>query len=187
VPLLRSDWYWSPEGQQRLTYGLSLWIPYQGTGVIYSRDAYWWRSSMVAEMSFGPDAAGLDAVDFGLVRTMVAEHRAIAPYFLGDFHPLTSYSASDDAWMAWQFHRPDLDAGVVQVFRRPSSIYESARLVLTGLEDDGVYAFTRLDTEQADASYTGHELMTTGLPVAIDTRPSAYVVTYHRAGGSPEK
>ncbi|MCX5759876.1 MAG: NPCBM/NEW2 domain-containing protein, partial [Candidatus Hydrogenedentes bacterium] len=63
VPLLRSDWYNNPGGQQCLTYGLSLWIPYHGTGVIYERDEYWVRSSMVAEMSYGPDAKGVEKFD----------------------------------------------------------------------------------------------------------------------------
>ena len=49
VPLLRSDWYNSPEGQQCQTYGLSLWFPFQGTGFIgvatVSGSAARWRRS----------------------------------------------------------------------------------------------------------------------------------------------
>jgi len=179
VPLLRSDWYWSPEGQQCLTYGLSQWIPYHGTGVIYQKDAYWWRSSMVAEMSFGPDAAGLDHIDFALVRRMVDEHRRLSPYFLGDFHPLTAYSSGDDTWMAWQFDRPDLHAGVVQVFRRSQSIYDSARLRLRNLEADATYGLTNLDSGETE-EHTGQQLMTEGLRVVPPEAPCAVVIVYER-------
>jgi alpha-galactosidase len=181
VPLLRSDWYWSPEGQQRLTYGLSLWFPYQGTGVIYQQDAYWWRSSMVAEMSFGPDAAGLEHVDFGLIRRMVDEHRTISPYFLGDFYPLTPYAEGDDVWTAWQFDRPDLGGGVVQVFRRAASIYESAQLKLRNLDPVATYRVRDLDSGE-ETDYPGASLMTPGVRVALPQPASSAVVVYEHRG-----
>jgi alpha-galactosidase len=180
VPLLRSDWYWSPEGQQCLTYGLSLWFPYQGTGVVYDRDVYWWRSSMVAELSFGPDARGLDHVDFARLRRMVDEHRLISPCFLGDFHPLTAYTHAADQWMAWQFDRPDLGTGVVQAFRRPESIYESARLRLQGLDAQAAYEVRDLDADTV-AQLSGRELTERGLLVTLTERPGSAVVTYERA------
>jgi alpha-galactosidase len=179
VPLLRSDWYWSPEGQQCLTYGLSLWFPYQGTGVIYEHEAYWWRSSMVAELSFGPDAAGVDHVDFGLIRRMVEEHHAISPYFLGDFYPLTPHTDANDQWMAWQFDRTDLAGGVLQVFRRASSIYESARLKLRGLDAAATYALTDLDTGDTTEA-AGETLLDEGLLVTVPRPASAAVVRYER-------
>jgi alpha-galactosidase len=182
VPLLRSDWYWSPEGQQCLTHGLSLWIPYHGTGVIYGKDAYWWRSSMVAELSFGPDAAGLDHVDFDLVRRIVDEHRQIAPYLLGDFYPLTAYSQADDVWAVWQFHRADLDAGIVRAFRRTASPYESARFRLQGLDPSGTYAVTRLD-RPGSSTFSGQDAMEDGVPLTIAEQPGCAVITYRRRGG----
>lgn len=186
VPLLRSDWYNSPEGQQGLTHGLSQWIPYHGTGVIYGPDAYWWRSSMVAELSFGPGGAGLEGVDLELVGRMVAEHRAIAPYFLGDFWPLTPYDAGDGVWMAWQFHRPDLDAGVVQVFRRPEAIYDSARLPLNGLDAAATYRLENL-VDGATRELRGAELREPGLAVSFSARPAAAVWHYRRAGTGPDR
>jgi alpha-galactosidase len=179
VPLLRSDWYWSPEGQQCLTYGLSLWFPYQGTGVIYERDTYWWRSSMVAELSFGPDTAGLDHVDFARLRRLVDEHRLISPCFLGDFHPLTAYTHAADQWMAWQLDRPDLGTGVVQAFRRPESIYESARLRLQGLDAEATYEVRDLDPNTV-TRLSGRELMERGLLVTLTERPGSAVIVYDR-------
>jgi alpha-galactosidase len=182
VPLLRSDWYWSPEGQQCLTYGLSLWLPYQGTGFILPKDEYWMRSSMVAEMSFGPDAKGLGEVDFDQLRRLVDEHRLISPFFLGDYYPLTPYTHATDAWMAWQFHRPDLDAGVVQAFRRPDSPYETARFRLSGLNPAVRYRFRNVDGQRG-TTMTGREAMETGLAVTIADRPAAAAIIYERMAG----
>ncbi|NLV40249.1 MAG: hypothetical protein GXY15_03345 [Candidatus Hydrogenedentes bacterium] len=183
VPLLRSDWYWSEAGQQCLSYGLSLWIPYHGTGVIYDHDAYWWRSSMAPEMSFGPAAAGVEKTDFALLRKMTAEHRRIAPYLLGDFHPLTPYTREENAWMVLQFDRPDLGGGVVRAFRRTESIYESARVPLRGLDPAAAYTVTDLDTGESQ-SLTGRALTEQGLPLLLPERPSARVFMYE--GNKPK-
>jgi len=179
VPLLRSDWYNSPGGQQCLTYGMSLWIPYHGTGVIYERDDYWTRSSMVAEMSYGPDAKGIEHFDFKRLKRLVDEQRRIAPYFLGDFYPLVPYTLAEDQWMAWQFDRPDLREGVVQVFRRGGSPYETARFTLCELDPDARYSVKNLD-ETAPREITGRELVETGLPVAVPKPASAVTFLYKR-------
>ena len=177
VPLLRSDWYNAPEGQQCLTYGLAQWIPYQGTGFIYPKDAYWIRSSFAPENSFGPGGEGVGHVDFALLRKLVDEHKAISPYLLGDFYPMTPYGLAEDQWMAWQFHRPDLDGGVLQVFRRSRSIYESARLKLSGLSPDKTY--TVRDMDQAEpGKATGAELMEKGFLLAVPEAPRAVTVVY---------
>lgn len=179
VPLLRSDWYWSPSGQQCLTYGLSLWIPYHGTGFIYDKDEYWIRSSMTPENSFGPGATGVEKTDFALLRRMTAEHHRIGQYLLGDFYPLTPYTQSEAHWMAWQFDRPDLGEGVVRVFRREGSIYESARLPLEGLDAEANYSIADIDSGE-ERVLGGQELMGTGLPVSMTERPSAKVYIYRR-------
>ncbi|MBI5095823.1 MAG: alpha-galactosidase, partial [Candidatus Hydrogenedentes bacterium] len=177
VPLLRSDWYNAPEGQQCLTYGLAQWIPYQGTGFIYPKDTYWIRSSYTPENSFGPAGEGVDHVDFALLRKLINEHREISPYLLGDFYPMTPYCLAEDQWMAWQFHRPDLRGGVIQVFRRPRSIYESGRLKLHGLASDKTYEIRNVD-ETTPRAATGAELMEKGILVAVPEAPCAVTIVY---------
>jgi len=179
VPLLRSDWYNGPDGQQGQTYGLSLWFPFQGTGVIYQRDEYWHRSSFVAEFTFGPDAAGLKGVDLGLVRRMVEEHGRMKDCFYGEFYPLTPYSLSPEVWMAWQYDRPDLGRGLVQAFRRAESPYESARFKLRGLDAGGEY---RVDYAGGSGRerYSGKELLEHGLGLELKGRPSALTAFYER-------
>lgn len=179
VPLLRSDWYNGPGGQQCLTYGMSLWIPYQGTGVIYERDDYWTRSSMVAEMSYGPDAKGIDTFDFKRLKRLVDEQRLIAPYFLGDFHPLTPYTHAEDQWMAWQFDRPDLGEGVIQVFRRENSPYESARFRLNEIDPAARYSIKNLDEAEVSEA-AGRELQESGFLVKIPKAAAAVTLLYKR-------
>ena len=95
----------------------------------------------------------------------------------GDHYPLTSYSLENTVWMAWQFDRPEMGEGMVQVFRRPESPYESLRIKLHGLGPDAVYALTNFDVAGATRA-TGRELMDVGLSVTITNQPAAVVITY---------
>jgi alpha-galactosidase len=180
VPLLRSDWYNAPEGQQCLTYGLALWMPYHGTGVIYEKDAYWVRSSFYTEISFGPDTAGLDTFNFARFNKLLADWRRVATYALGDFWPLTPYSLSIEPWMVWQFDRPDLKAGVVQAFRRAHSIYETARVQLRELDAAAAYQIADFDGGDP-VRLSGKELMESGLPMRLPEKPQAGIYEYRLA------
>jgi alpha-galactosidase len=183
VPLLRSDWYNGTEGQQCHTYGLSLWLPYQGTGAIYPRDRYWFISSMVSSLTFGPASPGVTENDLTIARAMTELHRKMGDCFLGDFYPLTPYTLSADAWIAWQYDQPAKNCGVVQAFRRSQSIFEFARIPLHGLKRDALYAITDLQTN-VRAQVRGGELIEQGVPIAIPVRPGAAVIQYQLA--SPE-
>jgi alpha-galactosidase len=124
--------------------------------------------------------------DYAALRRLHEQWKAIAEYYLGDYYPLTSYSLENDVWMAWQFDRPDLGEGVVQVFRRAGSPYETASFKLHGLAPDARYTVRNSDAEGA-TDMTGRDLMEKGLPVALPNRPQAVVFTYAKAGGGAER
>ena len=109
----------------------------------------------------------------------MAQWRQIARDYLGDYYPLTSYSTEKDVWMAWQFDRPEEGEGIVQVFRRAESPYDSARFKLHGLDPDAQYVIKDLDLSEA-VKYRGGELLQFGLPVSIHTQPAARVFRYQR-------
>jgi alpha-galactosidase len=187
VPLLRSD-YQSFQGDpsyatgnQGQLYGLSSWLPYFGTGVYYNDDQFFYnmRSHMGPAFALCADVRRKD-VDWTKFRRVADQWREVAPYYLGDFHPLTPYSLAEDVWIAWQFDRPDLGEGMVQIFRRQESIYESARLRLHGLQPGAKYTLTNLDAPVA-VEMTGKQLVDEGLHVTVTDRPGAVIITYRRA------
>ena len=179
VPLLRSDWLLEPVSQQGHTYGIAFWYPFWGTGV-NSSDAYHFRSVMCPHMTGCYDVRRQD-IDYPAVRKLVEQWREAAPFILlGDYYPLTPYSLDEGAWMAWQFDRPEVGAGLVQAFRRGESIYEAARLRLRGLEPEASYVVCDLDAGKT-TRMDGRELMARGLPVVMQDRPGSLLVTYTRA------
>lgn len=180
VPLLRSDYIMEPVGQQGHTYGLAFWMPFFGTGTS-AMDVYTFRSAMCSSFNACFDLRRKD-LPYDRVRRLLTEWKnEIAPNYFGDFYPLTSYTLANDAWMAWQFDRPEAGTGVVQAFRRANSIYEAARLKLHGLNAGARYVLTDLDQRDAPQSLTGEELMNKGLRVTAAAQPAAVVITYQKA------
>ncbi len=174
VPLLRSD-YQMPtqpnvvEANQCQTYGLSSWLPYQGTGS-YSGEPYWARSFYLAGYGFGPDAGGAKAY---------AECRRIAPCMLADYYPLTPFAEGKDlaAWMGWQFNRPEQGDGVIQVFHRAKCEGASLTVHLRGLDPAAEYELTNFDVAGTNR-VSGRTLMEKGLMIEITAKPGAAVIAY---------
>ena len=182
VPLLRSDTWGEPVSQQCQTYGLANWIPFWGTGIIYSdpKDlGYIFRSQMGPSYTSCWDLT--PKANYDLHRKLLGQWRGVRQFILyGDYYPLTPYGATNDIWMAWQFHRPEQGEGVVQAFRRGGNSNESIRVKLRGLEPGGVHALTNLDVAGA-TEMTGRRLMEDGLTIVIKDQPGSALVTYTKS------
>lgn len=180
VPLLRSDFQFPEmkgvvEGNQGHTYGLSFWLPFQGTGV-YLYDAYSLRSFYLPSFGMG----GLSPENTEAQKTAYAECGKIAPCMLfGDYYPLSPYSLKLDQWIAWQFDRPESGEGVVQAFCRVECKEQSLCVKLYGLEPDAVYTLTNFDAK-GTTEQTGRQLMAGGLEIAVQAKPAAAIITYKK-------
>lgn len=179
VPLLRSDYFHEPESQQCHTYGLSLWLPYHGSGLGAS-DKYWFRSCIFPASRVGWDTRKQD-LDYPLLRRMIAEYARVEPYLLSDFYPLTPYSLQKTAWIAWQYDDPEQGGGAVQAFRRPECEGDSMTLKLRGLVPNAKYLVENLDGG-APQTHMGRDLMEMGLDVHIQDAPGSALFVYRRLG-----
>ncbi len=179
VPLWRTDFPFNPIATQCHTYGISFWIPISGTGVKVI-DNYDFRSNAAPEFTCHWDMRDKN-LDYDLMRRQLSDWQRYAPNFMGDYYPLTPYSTDSGVWMAWQFDRPEAGEGMVQVFRREGSIYDSARLPLQGLDPDAVYSVQNID-EETSVTVPGRDLMEPGLSIMPPIRPCALVYLYRKAG-----
>ncbi|MHB1461039.1 MAG: alpha-galactosidase [Armatimonadota bacterium] len=175
VPLWRTDYPWEPIGQQGQTYGLSMWVPYHGTGVV-SDDPYIMRSDMAPFFLMSWDMNRKD-IDFNRLRKLMAEWKKISKYYSGDFYPLSEYSVSNTVWMAWQYNRPDVNGGLVQLFRRAECPYISASYKLKGLDAKAQYRVVNLETGRS-ITVSGAVLMAEGITGSITSKPRAVNYIY---------
>ena len=173
VPLLRSDFQFPGsqqnvfDGNQCQTYGLSSWLPFQGTGC-YLYEPYELRSFYLPLFGMG----GLAPENHEAQVTAYKECEQVAPsMLLGDYYPLTPYSLAPDVWIGWQFNRPEVGQGAVQVFRRQDAKESSVRLKLQGLDPNAEYEVTDLD--KGTTVHSGKSLMDDGLQVELEPRSAA--------------
>ena len=193
VPFVRSDYLFEPVGQQCHMYGISLWMPYNGTGVRKATgdetEPYIFRSSMAIHVTpcydlrrkgdpVAFDLAITPPRDIDLVRRLMSQWRQVAPNYYGDYYPLTSYSLNPDVWIAWQFDRPEIGEGLIQAFRRVDNGASTRSFKLRGLDPRARYRVQDLD-ETTTQELTGRELMDQGLPITIAAQPGAVVLSYH--------
>lgn len=153
VPMWRSDAQcpanFTPEISQihMLTYGA--WMPYSGTGTgRVIGDLYRLRSSygtsMTTNYSFSekqPFAPREE--DVAWINKYLAEYKSVKHFFAGDMFPLTEQSNRMDVWSGVRF--AEGDEGIVLLFRRPASPYETAAFDLR-LPENANYLFTDEDT-----------------------------------------
>jgi alpha-galactosidase len=167
------------EAKQCLRHTLFQWIPFFGGPVLPFDhvDAYAFRSTMGLSTSLPYDLA--QPLDLDLLRKLTAEWTEVAALFYGDYYPLTRWSLAEDAWMAWQFHRPEQGDGLIQVFRRRDSPIESACFPLHGLDPEAEYRFHDYDVP-ADDIHRGADLAE-GWRIAIPERRTARLIRYQRA------
>ena len=157
--------------------GIALWMPYFGSGM-GPGDVYWYRSCIFPASRVGMDTRKKDQ-DYALLKRMMTEFHQVEKYLLGDFYPLTAHSLTLDVWVGWQFDRPELGEGMVQVFRRGESPYETARFRLRGLDSGAAYRLRNFDqTNSLEAR--GGELMEQGLLVSLPQRRSSCIIRYQR-------
>jgi alpha-galactosidase len=176
IPLWRTDYsYFEPNGYQCHTYGLHLYLPASGTGN-NNPQKYYFRSSMGGAVVMGWELNG--SFNVGQALEAVAEFRALRPYLFGDFYPLTEYSTSDEAWMAFQWDRPEERDGIALAFRRQLATTATITVSLRGLDPAGDYEVSYEDYG-ITVMKSGRELAA-GLSIKIPEAPGSLLIKYRR-------
>jgi alpha-galactosidase len=185
IPLWRTDYVnKEPVAAQTHGMGLSYWVPLNGTGVVCTtKDAYKFRSNLSPALAYwvGTDLSAGTASD---VETLAWHQRNIEQYkyartcFYGDYYPLTSNSADDSHWAAYQMHRPDLNLGMIVMFRRGQSPYSSISANLGGLDAGAQYELQDMDTGTKTVR-SGKELSQNGT-FTIDKPGESRLIFYRK-------
>jgi len=185
IPLWRSDVQtiagYSITAMQGQTHGLGLWTP-MSPGFCDRQDDYAWRSALGPGLllvmgDFQKDLSRHFSADW--LRRNLAQFEEVRDLFLGDFYPLLDYTLSEDSWAMWQYDRPEKGDGMVLAFRRPGSPFAALTAPLRALDAGATYELRNLDTAEK-RKCTGRELMQSGLPVAIPSKPGSALLVYKR-------
>jgi len=198
VMLWRTDYqYFEPNGQQCHTYGVSFYLPTTATSCGYP-NAYLFRSAMGNGMGiwvpwnpnapyeiyrqFLPPMADWEPrkpFPMELAKGLVEEFKQAREFFYGDYYPLSPYSTSEDAWIAYQFHREDLRGGIALVFRRQNCPQKDFLINFKGLNPSRRYELIISDDklEKKRRVLSGKRLME-GITLTIEQAPGSLLIFY---------
>ncbi len=203
VMLWRTDYhYFEPNGQQCHLYGISFYLPTTATSCGYP-SAYLFRSAMGNGMGiwvpWNPSAPYEiyrqflpSMVDWEpsqpfpleLAKGLIEEFKRARDFFYGDYYPLSPYNTSDNAWLAYQFHRDDLGGGIMLLFRRQNCPQEDFLLQFRGLETDSRYELLISDDRlyKKKRIIRGKQLME-GITLSVKESPGSLLIFYKRVPG----
>jgi alpha-galactosidase len=169
-----------PAATQVQTAELNLWIPVH-MGAVNGFDPYVFRSAATNGTGTGLDLRA-SYVPLDQVKGGIDEMKSLRPFWQGDYYPLTDINIDERAWLAWQFHRADLQAGFAVFFRRSLSGQASTESGLHGLNPAANYEVTFAKTYEVEEkrTMTGQQLKR--LRVDIDTAPGSLLVRYRQVG-----
>ena len=164
-----------PVPEQSQTAELSLWVPLHAT-LLHSMDIYSFRSTATTGVAIGLDLQS-PYIPGDVLQKGIAEVKALRPFWLGDYYPLTTTDRDERSWCAWQFDRPDLEEGFAMFFRR-SQAKESISTGLRGLRARANYRVSFAETydEKETRVMTGAELAK--MPLRISAAPGSMLVRY---------
>ena len=190
IPLWASDMQCFPdyitERNQQQVNGLSYWLPQFSFGTQdHAGDSYHFRSTIAAGVVIHlatyercPISADYP---YQWLRDRLYEYHRAKVFFSGDFYPLMDQSGSFKDWSAYQFYRPDLNAGILLVFRKKDSLIEKVRFKLCGLSPDLSYTVENADSKTITSS-TGQELLERGFSVEIENKRDSRLFFFRSVG-----
>lgn len=172
----KTDYWFDDEVDQQSLWGLGQYLP-NNVFVAHLKDLdeYSFRSTMASSLCIGWIA---DAPDFDTRRAAVlaAQYRSVRHLLTGAWYPLAPQPHGPADWAASQFHRPDLDEGMVIVLRRGGSPYTTAEFGLCGVDAGRTYEVTYVTAGKTKRTSGKH--LVNGFRVALRERRSSELIRY---------
>jgi alpha-galactosidase len=184
VPLWRSDTNCSAghaDWSQAHTSSLDLYVPLH-TATAWIPTAYDTRScatgGLLCEFDYLDEGFPVDRA-----AALIAEAKEDQKYWYGDFYALMPTTVAPNQMIAYQFHRPDLDAGLVLAFRRAECNYLGLILELQAVDPGKTYAVELIgeDGDKTTRTMSGADLKT-NLELRMPKKTSSLIVRYAPVG-----
>lgn len=185
IPLWRSDAQcpadYDVKSTQCHNLSYNLWMPYSGTSTGRPLDEYRTRSAYSSALATNYVFSERDCLDnldekVKFIKKYAREYLKARPYFSEDFYALTQLSDKTDVWCAAQFNRPENGDGLLEVFCREDSPYDSAVFKLRGLDEGKDYLFE--DADGGEFAVSGKELLQKGLKITLTEKRKAKIYFY---------
>ncbi|MGQ9607827.1 MAG: NPCBM/NEW2 domain-containing protein [bacterium] len=174
----KTDYWFDNDVDQASIWGLSQYLPNNTFVAHLNRmDNYSFHSTFASSLCLGWIA---DASDFNaeLGKKMLDLYLETRHLLIGAWYPLLPYSRDPMAWMASQYHRPDLQQGIILVFRHNESPYRTVEISLHDLDPMAKYSLIYTSSGEK-ISINGASLMTSFI-VTLNDKCSSELIIYSK-------
>lgn len=160
---------------QNQTLALSEYVPYHACAV-WETDAYTVRSTATKGVACNFDVLN-PAFDFAAATAIVNEVHELAPYWEGEFTPLTKVTVDEDVFAAWELSLEN--SGAAYIFRREFCEQDVFNVRFTSVEKEKTYELTFIheDLSRETKDYCGEEMLQ-GIDVVLKNKRSSLIVKY---------
>ncbi len=172
----KTDYWFDNVVDQASIWALSQYLPNHCFVAQLNRlDDYSFHSTLASSLCLGW-TADKESFDSLRGRELVRRYKQVRHLLVGAWYPLTHCSRDTHHWLACQYHRPDLNEGIILAFRRDDSPYQALDVTLQGLGRESVYEVSS-DRTGVKERYTGAEL-TTCYTITLGERHSSDLIVY---------
>ncbi len=171
----KTDYWFDNDVDQASIWGLSQYLPNNTFVAHLNRlDNYSFHSTLASSLCLGwiADAPNFDAE---LGKKILDLYLKVRHLLIGAWYPLLPYSRENTAWMASQYHRPDLQEGLILVFRHAESPYHTVDVQLRGLDPEAKYTLNYTCSGEK-ISILGADLMKSYLITLKDKHSSELII-----------
>ena len=173
-----SDYWFDNDADQSQIMGLSQYLPNNCFTTPLNRlDDYSFHSTMATSLCLGWIADG-PGFDQARAQEILSTYLSLRHLLVGAWYPLLPSSRDPANWMGSQWHRPDLDEGMILLFRRAESPFPIGELRLQGLDPQAEYELS-FEVAGKKVRNRGAELMKM-LRITMSQRPSSELIRYRR-------
>lgn len=172
-----------PEADQSSIWGLSQYLPNNVFSTIQkSTDDYGYFSAAPASMALGWKVYRKN-FDFQKAKNLINIHDRIKHLLIDSWYPLTRPNINNQLWIACQYHRTDLDMGLVTAYRRDKSPYRAIDVNLREIKTNAMYDLEYIVSGKNER-LNGSRLMN-NYSIQIEDKPGVEFIIY-KAANSPD-
>ena len=138
----KSDFHSDPQADQSSLWGLSQYIPNAAIATLpKTTDLYDFCSLLPSSLALGWPVYR-ENFDWAAAQKLLDLHRRLKHLFSDSWYPLAPQSLDSSQWSASQYHRDDLEEGVVIALRCADSPYASLEVNLHKIDPLATYRLT---------------------------------------------
>jgi alpha-galactosidase len=163
---------------QVMSAGLNRYVPFSTVGQM-GATPYLFRSGFNAGIAFAEDVRPKD-YPRDLLKQGIAEGKRIRKYFSGNFYPLVEVSARPSDWCVMQYHRPEMNDGMLMAFRRQESPRGTCECRLREIDPAADYRVTLYHTYEPEKPLTMKGAALQKLTLEIGESPGSVIMEYRK-------